>query len=590
MNGDKASINTNYKLKTLDVTGVTTNTSQQSLSSGIINNHSVQNFDRSSFRQKLDGVYEYRPDTSSSFKIGADATLKNSKTDDNYITSADNGSNVMLNRSNRDNTNNNDQKLVDVSGLYTHKFKKPGRTFSFNLATTYEENHSTGYINSETDFFNPLGGLDSVAAVHQLKNTATTRTVVNSNTTYSEPLSKTFAVIFNYGLGVNNEHADTRSYDKSLSGQYDVFNSAFSNNYQFNQLTNQLGAVFNYKKGKALVNFGTKASAVDFTQVDELTGNVYKRSFINWTPQASYLYKYSPQKAFRVDYSGRTTQPTLEQIQPIRVNYNPLFITLGNPNLKASFTNHINVSYNTYGVVSGQSFYVSGSYNFTTAGIANNTVTNTLTGKSTTQFINLDKINSNYYLYMGFNRKINPIDINAGINVNANSNISYGFINNALNRATSNSYSGRVSVSKYEEDKYNFDLGAGPGYSINQSSLQLNNTGNAATFNANSSGSVELHGGFSVATDVDYNYKAKTKTFDAQKTTIWNASVNKTFFKQKNLKLSIIANNLLDQNTNNNRYASGNTIEQFSSTGIKRYFMFMVTWDFTKFNTIPEKS
>ncbi len=412
MNADKASINTNYKLRSMDVTGVTTTTSQQSLTSGIINNHSAQTYDKSSFRQKLDAMYQFRPDTSSNFKIGADATLRNSKTDDNYITSTDNGSNVVLNRSNRTNTNNNDQKLVNVNGLYTHKFKTPGRTFSLNLGTSYDENHSIGYVNSETDFFNPLGALDSIVEVHQLKTTAATHMVINSNATYSEPLSKTFAIIFNYGLGVNNAHADTRSYDKGPTGQYDVFNSTFSNNYNFNQLSNQLGAVFNYKKGKALVNFGTKAFAVDFKQVDEYTGIVYKRSFINWAPQASYQYKFSLQKSFKAEYSGRTTQPSLEQIQPIRVNTDPLFITLGNPDLKASFTNRFNVSYNTYGVVSGQSFNVSGSYAFTTAGIANNTITNTSTGKSTTQFINLDKTSSNYFIWTGFNRKIKPIDIN----------------------------------------------------------------------------------------------------------------------------------------------------------------------------------
>ena len=156
--------------------------------------------------------------------------------------------------------------------------------------------------------------------------------------------------------------------------------------------------------------------------------------------------------------------------------------------------------------------------------------------------------------------------------------------------STSTSYSSQLSVYKYDEDKYEFNLSGGPGYSINKSSLQPGNASNAATFNAYSSGNVQLPGSFSVATDVDYHYKAKTSSFDAQRTTIWNASINKTFFKQKNLKLSIIGNNLLDQDINNYRYANGNTIEQTSSTGIKKYFMFMITWDFTKFNTIPEKN
>jgi len=47
---------------------------------------------------------------------------------------------------------------------------------------------------------------------------------------------------------------------------------------------------------------------------------------------------------------------------------------------------------------------------------------------------------------------------------------------------------------------------------------------------------------------------------------------------------------LINQNVNFSRTIAGNTITQTNTTGIKRYFMFTVSWDFTKFGTTPAKN
>jgi len=61
-----------------------------------------------------------------------------------------------------------------------------------------------------------------------------------------------------------------------------------------------------------------------------------------------------------------------------------------------------------------------------------------------------------------------------------------------------------------------------------------------------------------------------------------NASLIKTFFKADNLKLSLSANDLLNQNSGFSRYAGASIITQTKYNTIKRYFMFSVTWDFNK--------
>ena len=186
-NGDKQSLNTNYKIGSLEVEGVTTSTSQQTLPTGIITTNSNQRFDNYAFRQKLDGTYQLKLDTSSNLKISADGTFKNFHVNNNYSSATD-SSGTVLNRNNRNVVNHGNQSIFDLSTFYTKKFHKVGRTLSWSLSETYNQNQTQGYLNSETDFYNSAGVKDSTQLINQYKTTDAVSSILNSNIVYSEPL------------------------------------------------------------------------------------------------------------------------------------------------------------------------------------------------------------------------------------------------------------------------------------------------------------------------------------------------------------------------------------------------------------------
>lgn len=589
--GDNQSINTNYKIGSIDVKGNTNTITQLNLSTGKINTNSNQTFDNYAFRQKLDATYLIKIDTTATLKVSADATFRNFRVDNNYITESTNDSSMLINRNNRVITNHGNQQLVNASALYTKKFKKVGRTLSWNVAEAYNQNSTKGYLNSEVDYFNvKTGARDSVQLTNQYKTSDVTSSVLNSNITYSEPLTKKFAVLLNYGLNINNSTADRKSFDQSAPGVYDILNTTYSNDYKFNQLINQVGAIFNYKGSKFIYNFGTKVSDVNYKQLDRYTGNVFRRDFLNWTPQAMFQYKPSLQKSFTINYNGYNTQPTIDQIQPVRVNTDPLNITLGNADLKPSFTHSMYANYNASKVLSGANTYLYGYFSFTTNAIVNSTVTDQTSGKSTIQYVNISgKSPYNYSLYASSNRKIKAINTNIGLGLNSSGSVSYNYINNALNMSKSFNYSASLSISRYEAKKSSFSIYAGPQYTVNRFSLQSESNNNAAGFNASGYGTYYFPKKFFITTDIRYTYTAKTQVFDALNRTVWNASLNKSFFKDDNLTLSLTANDLLNQNRNFNRRITGNTLTQTDVTSIRRYFMFTVIWNFTKFGTVSEK-
>ena len=109
-----------------------------------------------------------------------------------------------------------------------------------------------------------------------------------------------------------------------------MLDDTFSSNYKLNSISNQAGAVFNYKKGKTIINFGTKVGNISLNQTDEYTGDVLNRNFTDWMPQATFQYRFSQQKSFNINYNGSTTLPTIDQLQPIKNNNDQLNIIEGN--------------------------------------------------------------------------------------------------------------------------------------------------------------------------------------------------------------------------------------------------------------------
>ena len=582
-NKDKESINTNYKIGSLSVDGNQNTLTQNTLPSGVINTDDGQDYRKQIFRQKLDATYEVKFNARTTLKITADGTLKNTENNSHNSAFKTRGDNTDLNESDRTLTNDGDQKIMNASAFWTQKLKKEGRTFSLNITEAFNKSNTKGFLNSTNTFYDITGAnIDSIQHIDQYKTNISKSSVLASNMTWSEPFSKTFSLILNYGVTLRNETAERRSFNQSATG-YDNLDQQFSNNFKLDQTSNLAGAVFNYTKKKTLVNFGTRVSAVSYNQTD-LDNNIeYKRSFLNWSPQARYQYRFSQQGALNINYNGNTTQPRIDQIQPIRVNDDPLNITLGNADLKPSFRSNFNLNYYSYKVLTAQDMGVGASYGITSNPIVSNRSTDEA-GKTTLQTVNItDKTPFNYSLYTYFGRQLKKSELRLMVDAGLNGGNSYNYITfknvTALNESQNASYNISLSASINKLKKYNFRFSAGPRYNVNKSSLQPLLNYNNWAISSNAYFAIFLPGKVEITSDARYTYTEKTATFSQSiNPFIWNSSISKKFFKKENLKFSISGSDLLNQNVGFNR----NGYTQNSYTTIQRYFMGSLTWDFTK--------
>jgi hypothetical protein len=599
-NKDKVTINTNYKIGQLEVAGEENaflqnnlpnplNTTPESNLPNFLNTTtSSEKFYREGFRQKLDAASVIQLDSSSNLKITLDGTIRRStqRSEFNEFTYTDLGvigQNKLLNDQARTTSTETDSRTINASAFYTKKMKKKGRTLSVLLSNANEDAKQEGYLLSNRKYYDTATG-DVIDAEtkneDQFKPATTKSNTFNSNFTYTEPLSKSLSLVFNYGLNLSDAKADKLAYDRSASGEYDMFNTKFSNKFTLNQLAHQGGAIFNYVKGKTTLNFGTRATDVQQKQINEFNNDVFERHFINWMPQLTYQYRMGTQASFYVTYNGSTQQPTISQLQPLPDNTNPNYLVVGNRDLKPSFSNRFNFSYNFSKALTGTRFYISGGYSFTENAFVSNTATDNF-GRTVSQQVNLfDKNLYNYSVNATYGRKIWG-DITVQLSSGYNKGMAYNMVNNVSNSTKTEGYNARLTLQKYAAKKYEAYIYAGPTYNVRELSLSKQNS-NTLDYSGDAYFTYFLPAKFQIASDASYTYQGKTQTLPAFSRTIVNASLSKMFLKDNTLKLTAAVNDLFNQYNGFNRNANGSQISQRTNTTIRRYFMLSVIWDFNK--------
>jgi hypothetical protein len=320
--------------------------------------------------------------------------------------------------------------------------------------------------------------------------------------------------------------------------------------------------------------------------MDLNSGINLKRNFWNFRPQASYEYKFSQFKSARFGYNGNTQQPTINQIQPIRINNDAFNISEGNDQLKPSFKNSVEGTYNSYKVVSSEYVYMFATYNFETNPIAmsrNTDITDT-EGRSTYKFVNIDdKVISNFYMSNHYGKKVESLGFQVGGWLDFGGGTKYNMVNDVLNKLETRYVSVGININKHLAKKYYFYISGGPKYNTYKNSLTTAVNNNGGSFKSNNGFQIQLPGKLEISSEIEYNRTNRTQVYsDNVDYFTMNSSVTKKFFKDDKLRFSVSGNDLFNQNRGFSRGGSDNLLTQSSYTTINRYLLFSLIWDFNK--------
>jgi hypothetical protein len=545
-NKEKLSFNSGYKFSKVNAPGVTTVFSNTFLPDTSWTTNSTSNNFSSVNKHAFNLTLEENLDSANSLKWVTKFNNNSTESRLDYSSQTLDKSGQFINNSTRSSNNNVDKNNISSSLLWRHKFKKISRTLSVNSDFNWIQTRNNGLLYSLINFYKG-GMLDHRDTTDQQNIQDNESKSINTKIAYTEPLMKDVYLEFNYSVGYYNNNNDRITNEKSSNGKYENVIDTLSNSFVFNRLVNSPGANFRVNKKKFNLSFGASVSFSNFAEKNITDNNRINYNYTNFFPRASYTYKFKPNESFRFNYNGSTNAPSLEQLQPIRVNTDPLNIYIGNQNLKQSFRHNFNMGYSFYNVLKERNLWSNISLDVTQNAFVQSSIVDIL-GKRTYQTVNADGVfNMNLYSQYGF--KIKPIKLGAGFGPTSNVSRNIDFINGVKNITNTYNYGVRINFDRYVEKKFNFYFS--PSFTWNHSRASVNSAANAEYWQVDgwAEGRFTLPHNFEFSTDANFNFRQKDPRFTKNNNyTKWNASITKRMLKDNKLELSLGLYDILDQN------------------------------------------
>lgn len=531
-------------------------------------------------RHSVSGNTEIQIDSSSSVKVTVDGSTGTSNNSSNYTSQALSQENKMVNSSIRNTSSNGDNSNFNVSAIWRKKFRKAGRTLSFNVDEKYSESASNGLLNNHSDFYDINEIVFKRDSTDQNKVNGNTSNLIGGKATYTEPLSKKAFLEINYSLYNNSSTQKRLSYNKDLDGKYILLVDSLSNDFKYEYNTNSAGINYRYNAKKYNFSFGGNIANTAFQQTDQVKDTTRKYNYYNFFPQANFNYKFNAYSSFRFNYSGSTRQPTIDQLQPLKNNDDPLNVVIGNPSLRQSFQNYLNLSFNNYKVLSERSINAGVNFSSTKNAISSSYTVDTL-GKRITQYLNVNG-NYNASVYGGYYIKIPKTKVQVFFRPRGSISRATSFVNGLQNITNSQQISSGIGMRSYKENKYQLNVSATPSYNQSKSSISSVAGTKYWTYDYSLDGNYTLPGKLEIGSDIDFNFRQKLNAFDKNNNVIvWNAYAEKKFMKNDALALRVSINDILDQNKGYSRSIQPFSIVERHYLTYRRYGLISLTWNFT---------
>ncbi|MGY4383979.1 hypothetical protein ACVWYN_001005 [Pedobacter sp. UYP24] len=583
-NKDKQNINANYKIGALNVDGNSSSITQNNLPGNFNLRSNAGSFNSYTFNQSLSGSFNSKIDSTSDLNVNYSGNTGNGTYNGSNNAYTVRGNGILQNTNVTSSISDRKNESANASASYTKRLNKNGRSISINGSTNLSDYESSGYQLSDLKYYNTLGNVESQESIDQFKPSKTGNSNVSGGFNYSDKFSKTLSFNAGYNYSRSVKDNTNKSFNKSGSGQFNMLDSIFSSDFSLVNLSNKYNFSLRYANGdKSNASIGSSIGNDGLKQTDKfIVGNTISRKFINWAPNASYYYKLSKSSNISLSYYGYTQQPSIYDLQPLRQNYDPLNIYVGNPGLKPSFSSTLNYRYYLYEPTLDRGINFRGYFGNTINPIVSNRNTDSL-GVNTYMSSNIKgKQRSSYQVYGEVYGHATKLDFIVFIGMTIDGSSNYSYINSQLQKTKLTTYSPEFEIRK-NQTVYSYYIDLSPKFTLNSSSLQTVNN-NSKGFNADLGYYTKLPRNFFMGSDMNYKFTAKNKVFDRKfEQLLLKTYFGRSFLKEEGLKLSITANDLFNQNTGYSRTGYDGSFTESRNTAIGRYFMFSASWDFSKF-------
>ncbi len=479
---------------------------------------------------------------------------------------------------------------TSASLMYRKRFKKRGRTFSLwnnggfnnNLGNSdfYAENTYLDYLLNDT--------LDQIAHLDKYGWN------INSNATFTEPISNKSGIQIQYRINYQFSESEKETYNYNrFASEYNSLDTLLSNSFN-SHYTTQSGGL-SYRYNDSLLNFNIGADYQYATLQNNRIlpfDNSLNRTFNNFLPTARFRYKISKNRNWRMFYRTNTQSPTVEQLQDVVDNSNPLQLRMGNPKLDQSYQHTLRSMYSSANPEKSSTFFAMLRANITQDYVGNSTIIANVDtvvenvalarGTQLTQSQNMNGF-LNIGAFSTYGMPIKFIKSNFNINASLGYVRTPGLINDMKNFANNTSLGGGLVLSSNISENIDFTISTNSNYNIVRNSLNTNANSNFLNQSSRLAFNYIFYKGFVFNTELNHQLFTGLSDGYNQNFVLWNLALGKKFLKNNQAEVRLSVFDVLGQNTSIVPLVTELYTQNTRSNVLTRYVMLTFSWNLRYF-------
>lgn len=491
------------------------------------------------------------------------------------------------------NNNGNEQSISGGLNLIYNKKSsiKKGRTMTINVSSNLSDNSNERFNYSLKETF------DKTTPVDQFTQNKSNTFNNSIRVSIVEPLWNNKNMLETaLLLRANQRTSEKNQYKNDSNNIYNVLDSAYSNNFSNLFLSQILELNYRYTEKDYNLTLGLKAEpSQTFSYTTYLDGSTrnYDIKVFNLAPNGRFQYNFTRKTFLRIDYRGRTEQPSINQMQPVKNNSNLMNETVGNPELNPSFNNQLSLNFSAFNDKKFSSLNIMLRANSTKDALVTNSIFDN-SGKQYVQTVNA--VNAPYSLWASvmYNTPLIQKRLHFNTNTSANFSQRFGYSSKGLDNAVIDlenlplgdlSITDRMGLNQnlsltFTHDKVELGIRGGLRYSNTQNSL-TDNISETYDWSGRSNVVFRFPFDFSLTSDITYTARSGYGTLSLNEW-LWNASLDKNMFKNRAV-LSVKWFDILQQQQNIRQSIGDNSIQYTTFNTLRSYFLVSFSYRLNKF-------
>ena len=501
------------------------------------------------------------------------------------------------------NKSGSESKSASGNIQFVRRFGNRGRNVS--VRGNYNLSHSESLQqqrNDQTYYYTPV---PTQNLIRRYNDNPSDRNSYNIQATYSEPISTGTYLQVSYQYAYSEQNSDRATYnvpdvnyglddyweyvkneaDKDSLQSTNTFYYNYDQTIQLQFRKNATDQSYNFTVGLSIL---PQHSKMNYTGMG-LKDTILERTVFNWTPTVQFRYRVSRQEQVNIRYNGRSSQPSMQQLLPIRDDSNPLRISSGNPGLKPTFNNQLSVGYQKYNPVTMGSFNINTSISNTMRQIQNKSIL-LENGGNESMPVNMDGFWANWNASASLTYNYTFPDDRYSITSSTSGNFSHqeGWAaelnDDAKLRTTKTTGANENLSAEYRDDYLTISLDGSLRY--NHSVNDIDPKRNMDTYDYSYGTSIMAFipwRNMRLGSDLNMNSRRGYDGDMNRDELIWNASLSFSFLKGNKASLSLAAYDILHQRSTVSRSMSATSRTDTESKNITSYFMATLTYRLSLF-------